>query len=112
MLIQFNARPGMPHFDGPGGHWKRDEVKEIDEHTAQRLLGLYQSPFMVAGGEKAIHAPENKMIGQAPETKESVLHVDGHNRPIIKVDPALTQQKGESKSQFKKRLKEQERRNG
>jgi len=72
--LKFNPRPGMPCFDGPGGHWNPAEVKNVPDDMAERLLGLHASPFSKwvdpPPEEKALdHAPNDKMMHGAPSVK-------------------------------------------
>lgn len=90
---------------------------------AVRLLELNRSPFSIAEDvkpeEKAFHAPEDKMLRGAPENKATnefeQLFTGGALQPKKEVaketaiedapQPEPTQERGESNSQFKRRLK-------
>jgi len=121
--LKFKTRPAMPCFDGPGGHWNPGQVKEVPDDMAVRLLELNRSPFSIAEDvkpeEKAFHAPEDKMLRGAPENKATnefeQLFTGGALQPKKEAakekviedtpEPEPSQERGESNSQFKRRLK-------
>ena len=68
MKIKFVATPKMRNWVGAGGLWRDGQTQDLPDHVANRLLGLYQSPFVKVGG-KSITPDSDKMLKGAPENK-------------------------------------------
>lgn len=68
MQIKFVKTKKMLTWRGAGGLWRDGQVQDLRDDVAERLLGLYESPF-VKVGEKSISPSSDKMIHQAEETK-------------------------------------------
>jgi hypothetical protein len=79
--VKFNPRPGVPCFEGPGGHWNPEEVKSVPDDMAERLIGLHQSPFTKVE-DKAFHAPEDKMMRGTEENKVGRVYLDENDKII------------------------------
>lgn len=71
MRIKFVKTKKMLTWKGAGGLWRDGQVQDLRDDVAERLLNLFESPF-VKVGEKSISPSSDKMIHQAEETKEPV----------------------------------------
>lgn len=78
MRIKFVATKKMPEWHGAYGIWRDGRTEDLPDHAAERLLGLYESPF-VKVGEKSISPSSDKMIHKAEETKE--VNMDELKKP-------------------------------
>ncbi len=72
MRIKFVKTKKLPWWKGAGGLWRDGQEQDLPDHVAERLLNLFESPF-VKVGEKSISPPSDKMIRQAEETKAPVI---------------------------------------
>ncbi len=69
MRIKFVKTKKMLTWKGAGGLWRDGQVQDLRDDVAERLLNLFESPF-VKVGEKQISPPSDKMIHEAEKTKE------------------------------------------
>ncbi len=69
MLIKFVKTKKMLTWKGAGGVWRDGQEQDLRDDVAERLLNLFESPF-VKVGEKSISPSSDKMIHSAPEVKE------------------------------------------
>lgn len=72
MKIKFVATKKMPLWKGAGGLWKGGDVQDMPDHIANRLLNLYQSPFVKAAEAKSVSPPLDKMIDKSEENKTAM----------------------------------------
>lgn len=72
MRIKFVKTKKLLTWKGAGGLWRDGQVQDLRDDVAERLLNLYESPF-VKVGEKEISPSSDKMIHQAEETKAPVI---------------------------------------
>ena len=82
MRIKFVKTKKMPFWKGnvmAGGLWRDGQEQNLPDHVAERLLKLYESPF-VRVGEKSISPSSDKMIHQAEKTKEPIA--DEPEKPL------------------------------
>ena len=77
MRIKFVKTKKLLTWKGAGGLWRDGQVQDLRDDVAERLLNLYESPF-VKVGEKEISPSSDKMIRQAEETKE----IEKPERPL------------------------------
>ncbi len=78
MRIKFVKTKKLLTWRGAGGLWRDGQEQDLPDHVAERLLNLYESPF-VEVGEKSISPSSDKMIHGAPETKE--VNIDELKKP-------------------------------
>jgi len=81
--IKFKRKGNILEWSGAGGLWRDGQVKTLRDDVADRLLGLYDSPFVLVAG-KDTHPESDKMVRGAPETKEvdvkDIKKIKGENK--------------------------------